>query len=128
MKWGDAGQYQRDEKPREHDPCDLGSKLLLGDASDRLIGGYDALSPQRSLDHLSQRPERVDDQPCSGPNEEETEGGFNSSTGDLADGFAHSCQSDGRNDADEEGGHAEDLVYEELDDGQGDVHEASLRG
>ena len=60
VKWGDAGQYQRDEKPREHDPCDLGSKLLLGDASDRLIGGYDALSPQRSLDHLSQRPERVD--------------------------------------------------------------------
>ena len=28
----------------------------------------------------------------------------------------------------EEGGHAEDLVYEELDDGQGDVHEVSLRG
>ena len=80
------------------------------------------MSAESPLDHRAQWVQGVDHQPGTSPDEQETEDSLDGSSHNLPGPLAHGCKANGGDDADEEGGNTEDLVDEELDNGQDDAH------
>jgi hypothetical protein len=111
----EAREGEHHQEPEHEHVGALGPVLLLGDGRDDLVGGDDALGAGDGQDQRAQRVERPGDDGGAGSEDQEPESGLQRASHDLAGVAAQGDQADGRDDADQVGGHVEDLHADEVE-------------